>query len=205
LAYPACFESSQKKIERSKVPFSYSSQLSTIVGYADQFKPASVLDVGAGMGVYGFLLRNFLENVNLFEVQGDKGWQRPREQWKVRIDGIEGFEGYRTPVHDYAYNRLIVGDALEVLTTLPSKSYELVMAIDILEHFDKPLANDFIDECCRVCSGALLVSTPKVFMHQEVAANPYENHRSHWSRDELSSMGFTTFLEDPLSWIAVNR
>ena len=74
------------------MPFSQSAQISTIVGCAEALQPQSVLDVGTGMGQYGFLLRNNLEGEHLFEVDGTRGWQRPREQWRVRIDGIEGFE-----------------------------------------------------------------------------------------------------------------
>ena len=43
------------------MPFSYSSQLSTIVGYVEQQNPATILDVGIGMGQYGFLLRTNLK------------------------------------------------------------------------------------------------------------------------------------------------
>lgn len=45
------------------MPFSFSNQLSTIIGYAEQQKPLSILDVGVGMGQYGFLLRTNLERV----------------------------------------------------------------------------------------------------------------------------------------------
>lgn len=82
------------------MPFSYSNQLSTIIGFAEQQNPESILDIGIGMGQYGFLLRTNLENVNLFEIDGSNARQRSRVQWKVRIDGIEGFAGYITPVHE---------------------------------------------------------------------------------------------------------
>ena len=83
------------------MPFSQSSQISTIVGFVESMRPRSVLDVGAGMGQYGFLLRNNLKSLNLFEIEGTRGWQRDRSQWQITIDGIEGFEGYLTPVHAY--------------------------------------------------------------------------------------------------------
>lgn len=187
------------------MPFSYSSQISSIVGFAETLGPAQVLDVGAGMGTYGFLLRNHLENTNLFEIQGDQGWQRPREDWKITIDGIEGFLGYRTPVHDYAYNQLMVGNAMQLLPQIGAHSYDLVIAIDILEHFDREDAFQFIQECQRVSRKALLISTPKEFIHQEIPANPLENHRSHWSAEDLKQLGFSEFIENPLSWIAIHR
>ena len=118
------------------MPFSHSAQISTIVGFAELLQPASVLDVGAGMGQYGVLLRNHLEHEHLFEVTGSEGRQRPRDEWRVRIDGIEGFAGYLTPVHAWAYQEMRIGNALDLLPAIPAGQYDLVIAIDILEHFE---------------------------------------------------------------------
>jgi hypothetical protein len=187
------------------MPFSVSSQLSTIVGLAEQLKPRTVLDVGTGMGQYGFLLRTNLEGLNLFHVNGDQGRQRSRDEWAVTIDGIEGFEGYLTPVHRYAYTRMMIGNALDVLPTLEARRYELVLAVDILEHFSRADAASFITQCQRVCAGTLVVATPKEFLPQDVPANPLENHRSHWSEDDLRQFGFLDFASDDSSVIAVFR
>jgi len=118
------------------MPFSQSSQISTIISFIEQLAPSSILDVGTGMGQYGFLMRNHLEHINLFEINGNVGKQRLKEQWRVKIDGIEGFAGYITPVHDYCYNQIMIGNALDILPTLNSQSYDLIIAIDILEHFE---------------------------------------------------------------------
>jgi len=186
------------------MPFSFSSQLSAIVGFAERLQPQAVLDVGVGMGQYGFLLRMNLEHVNLFKIEGATASQRPRSEWQKRIDGIEGYPGYFTPVHHYAYDRLLVGDALEQLATLPAASYDLVLAIDILEHFEKSVGGDFLRACQRVSRGAVLVSTPKDFLEQHVEANPLEDHRSHWQQEDLRESGFSHFLTDPFSWIGIS-
>lgn len=185
------------------MPFSQSAQLSAIVGFAEALRPQSVLDVGVGMGQYGFLLRNFLESEHLFEVDGKSARQRPREQWRVRIDGIEGYAGYLTPVHAWAYQDVRIGDALALLPTIADASYELVIAIDILEHFDTRDGLRLLAECRRVARRAALVSTPKVFHAQQVEANPLEDHRSLWTAAQLAAAGFTHVLADDVSWIAV--
>ncbi len=185
------------------MPFSYSSQLSAIVGFAEQQKPQAILDVGIGMGQYGFLLRTNLENINLFEIDGVHARQRDKSEWNIRIDGIEGYPGYINTVHQYAYTSLLIGDAMKILPTLQAGTYDLVLAIDILEHFDKEQGGLFLKECQRVCKGHVLVSTPKEFIEQEVVANPLENHRSHWTEKDLKMCGFESFLSNPLSWIAI--
>ncbi|HMV11524.1 MAG TPA: class I SAM-dependent methyltransferase [Nitrosomonas sp.] len=185
------------------MPFSFSNQLSAIIGYAEQQKPLSILDIGVGMGQYGFLLRTNLENINLFEINGANARLRDKNQWRIKIDGIEGYAGYLTPVHNYAYNRILIGDALELLPTLASNSYDLVLAIDILEHFYKEQGVHFLKECRRIAKGSSLISTPKEFMEQDVPANPFENHRSVWNDEDLKRCGFDTFLPNPFSWIAL--
>lgn len=185
------------------MPFSQSAQISTIVGCAEALQPQSVLDVGTGMGQYGFLLRNNLEGEHLFEVDGTRGWQRPREQWRVRIDGIEGFAGYLTPVHAWAYQEVRIGDALELLPQVADASYDLVLAIDILEHFETADGLRLLAECRRVARRLALISTPKTFHAQLVPANPFENHRSVWSAEQLADAGYRKLLPDGESWIAL--
>ncbi len=185
------------------MPFSQSSQLSAIVGYAEHLKPGSVLDVGVGMGQYGFLLRTNLENIALFDIQGNQASLRPRERWTVRIDGIEGYAGYLTPVHDYAYNRLMIGNAMALLPGIADASYDMVMAIDILEHLSVDEGRLFMAHCRRIARRAALISTPKTFIEQEVEANPLENHRSLWSQADLVGAGFARLLDNPESWVAV--
>lgn len=185
------------------MPFSHSGQLSAIVGFAEALAPVSILDVGTGMGQYGFLLRTNLENEHLFEVDGARARQRPREQWRVRIDGIEGYATYLTPVHDYVYDRMMIGDAMDILPTLPEAAYDLVMAIDILEHLTVEQGREFLAQLRRVAGRAALVSTPKQFCAQDIEANPFENHRSVWSEQDLHQAGYSTVIDNADSWIAV--
>jgi ubiquinone/menaquinone biosynthesis C-methylase UbiE len=185
------------------MPFSQSSQISTILQYIEQLNPTSLLDVGTGMGQYGFLARTNLENLHLFEIEGDKGWQRSKQHWRVQIDGIEACEVYLTPVHDYVYNQIFMGNALDILPTLPAQSYDLVLAIDILEHFTQSDAELFLQELRRVARKSVILSTPKHFIPQEVAANPYENHRSLWTEEELIQRHYRRILFNEISWIAI--
>jgi SAM-dependent methyltransferase len=187
------------------MPFSQSSQISAIVEFAEDLKPVSVLDLGTGMGQYGFLLRNNLENLNLFEITDNVGKQRNREDWRIKIDGVEGFAGYLTPVHDYAYNNIVIGDVLSVLPTIADKSYDLILGIDVLEHFTNEDGLIFLEHCKRIAKRAALVSTPKHFHAQDIPANPYENHRSLWSEGQLMSLGFKEVLSNEHSWVTVYR
>lgn len=183
------------------MPFSQSSQISSIIQYIEHVNPVSLLDVGTGMGQYGFLSRTNLENINLFEIINGKGKQRQKTNWERRIDGIEGFDIYLTPVHEYCYNDIMIGDALDILPTLNDNSYEMIIAIDILEHFTKTDGMFFLSEIKRITSKSVLVSTPKNFIEQDIEANPYENHRSLWEKEDLFNNGLPNVIENEQSWI----
>lgn len=182
------------------MPFSQSSQISPILSFVEKEQPLSVLDVGTGFGQYGFLARTNLEHMNLFEVDGPNSRRREKSEWKIVIDGIEAFPKYITPVHDYAYDAIFKGDALDVLPNMTRK-YDMVLAIDILEHFDKEQGLKFLSYLSQVSSRSVLISTPKDFIEQESEANPFENHRSFWTFEELSSLGYTQLAENDESWI----
>ena len=183
------------------MPFSQISQISPILQYIDKLFPQSLLDVGMGMGQYGFLARINLEGTNLFHIQEQR--QTRKDEWRIQIDGIEGCEGYMTPVHHYAYHHVMIGDALKILPTLSDKSYELVLAIDILEHFSYSDGLIFLSHLKRIAQKSALVSTPKEFIPQDVPANPYENHRSLWTWQSLVDNGFKKSLDNDASWIAL--
>ena len=74
------------------MPTSHFYQLNEIVELVTLTNPKSVLDIGIGFGKYGFLLREYLEL---------RDGRNKYNDWKRRIDGIEVFEEYLTPVHHF--------------------------------------------------------------------------------------------------------
>jgi len=184
------------------LPFSESELLSPVVGLIEKIKPTSVLDVGVGFGVYGHLCRTNLEHVNLFEWCDESARKREKEEWQVRIVGVEAFPDYITPVHDYAYNDILIGDARDVLPEI-EEQFELVLAVEILEHLEKADGERFLEQIRRISSKDAIVTTPKEFIPQDYPANPYENHRSLWSKEDLHGAGFKTVWDAGTSWIAI--
>ena len=70
------------------MPLSDVWHIPAVMHFVRAAAPTRVLDVGIGMGNFGLLVRQY----------GDIGNERlSREQWKLRIDGIELFEPYRNP------------------------------------------------------------------------------------------------------------
>src|SRR6266496_4491275 len=89
-------------------------------------RPSKVLDVGIGYGKFGFLSREYLTF-----------WNSPDEARTVQVDGVEAFAGYVGALQEHIYDHVFLGDARDVLPTLGDDSYDLVLMIDVIEHFDK--------------------------------------------------------------------
>ncbi|MGE5238952.1 MAG: GNAT family N-acetyltransferase [Chloroflexota bacterium] len=176
------------------VPISHHLQISPVLDRILRLQPARILDVGCGLGIYGALSRVYLEGLNLYDRER-LTWNR-KENWKFTIDCVEGFDRYITDLHRAVYNDVMIGEAPEVLSNLGDGAYDLVLAIDIIEHLEKQIGMNFIDQLKRV-GKAVMVTTPSEFLEQVVPENPLEDHRSLWSRGELESLGFAVHGEGP--------
>jgi hypothetical protein len=158
------------------MPSSHAAQINEIVDLILLTNPASVLDIGVGLGKYGLLAREYLElwgQPLAGEWKGKPGWQR-------RIDGIEAYERYLNPVHHYIYNQIHIGNAIDVLPRLKER-YDLVLLIDVLEHFEREDGLRLLTLCKQRASN-LIVSTPRDIGHQEGSwGNPFETHRFQWT------------------------
>jgi len=183
------------------MPFSNSEQISPILSEIKHFQPKTILDVGCGLGVYGFLCRIYLDlydDVNFFE----KLKNRKNKQWDITIDAIEGFEEYLPFIPRWAYDNVLVGNVLNILTTIEDKKYDLILALAIIEHLTKEEGKVFIKEMRRV-SKQIILSVPKEWKEQVVPDNPFETHKSHWTDSELRESGFNKFLPHWGAWIAI--
>jgi len=174
------------------MPTSHPLQLDAVVGLVVTAKARSVLDVGTGFGKYGILAREYLDPAN-FAQQEARG---------VRIDGIEVFEPYVTPVHRFVYDHLYIGDAVPILRTLDS-TYDLVLLVDVIEHLERAEGIELLRACARVGRN-VLVSTPKDIGKQGAEfGNPAEVHRTQWGRGDFRAIGSCFFVSNPLSIICV--
>ena len=154
--------------------------------------PKSVLDVGVGFGKYGVLCREYLDL-----------WDGREEysQFLRRIDGIEAFADYITPLHQYVYDNIYTQDISLVVDNL-DYCYDLVLLIDVLEHLNKT-DGELLLKKMLVKNKGLLISTPKKVGSQKSAFhNIYETHRSQWTKEDILGLGQTYFLSDGKNFIA---
>ena len=154
-------------------------------------KPASILDIGVGFGKYGVLCREYLE---LWDGRGNYS------ELHTSIDGVEALKYYITPLHKFFYNRLYDEDAINIIDKIDF-AYDLVLLIDVLEHFNKEQGNSLLSKVIRNNKGAIISTPKKVSNQKEAFNNKYEIHKSQWTKDELSAHGESFFLSDTVSHI----
>ncbi|MDA8138508.1 MAG: class I SAM-dependent methyltransferase [Desulfobacteraceae bacterium] len=160
------------------MPTSPFAHIQTFVNYLIETRPASVLDIGLGNGKLGFIARDLLDVM--------LGERYRREQWQVRIDGIEIFADYIQNHQRDIYDHIYIGDAYDIIETLGS--YEMILIGDVLEHFEKDKAWQFLDRCAQHTTAHLIINIPlgPEWKQPEIYGNPHECHRSVWTWPELA-------------------
>ncbi len=147
-----------------------------------EFRPASVLDLGAGSGFFGAVVRQWL----------DYGVQ----PWNTKLIGVEAHAGYTNPLWDL-YQFMMVG-SIEQFLASNQDLFECIMLGDVIEHFDKPVGLAVLESCTKILQprGRMYVATPSVFVPQEaVHGNELERHRSLWTAEDLQQLGFEILLD----------
>jgi len=170
------------------MPSSQYYHISKIMEMIISLKPNSVLDIGSGYGKFGVLCREYLEL-----------WDgRQKYEFKKRIDCVEVFEEYITPLHKYIYSNIYNANILDLVTKLDHQ-YDLVLLIDVLEHFEKEEGSNLLNRLINNNKG-ILISTPRNPSPQKDAfGNTYETHRSRWTGNDLRGMGECHFIDDSVS------
>jgi SAM-dependent methyltransferase len=70
-------------------------------------------------------------------------------------------------------------------------AFDVVVSLDVIEHFDKPEAVALLEELERVASQTVVVATPRGFVPQPpTAQEPWQEHRCGFSVDELEALGY---------------
>lgn len=176
------------------MPTGYPDSLTPVARLVEWLQPARVLDVGVGGGRMGFLAREY----------GHHPWHPRAHGDGVEVHGIEGHEPYIGPVQRAVYDRLEIGDALDVLAILRAdgQRYELVIASDILEHFDEEGARLLLERCLAV-GELLLIVTPSEWFAQTSEENDLETHRSFWDEAALRAAGAKAILHRGESIVAL--
>ncbi len=73
----------------------------------------------------------------------------------------------------------------------PPQSFDCALLIDVIEHFTKKDFLDFLPKLEKIAKKIIII-TPNGFIKQETYDNnPYQIHRSGWTKQDLTELGFS--------------
>lgn len=154
------------------MPFSRPIKIPTIINELTKIKFNSVLDIGCGYGLWGAMIRNYFEVANRHFAK----WQ-----WKIHIEGVEVEPRYNNPLW-WCYDYVHVYDFRKFET---KKKFDLVLLLDILEHFDKDEGKQMLLKAEKLGKN-IIISTPAKFIQNTGWEDyPSEEHKSLWSPDDF--------------------
>ena len=117
---------------------------------------------------------------------------------------VDCFEPYRATLKASERGRqdgTRIGAIPEVMDSIASKSWDLVMLLDVIEHLDKPDAVLALTLARNIARCRVVIFTPDGPVAQGGlddghGHNAAQAHRCSFTRDELDAMGFETQLHE---------
>jgi hypothetical protein len=107
--------------------------------------------------------------------------------------GVDGDEGTVARCRELGpYHEYHCLDGREVVSHFGPRSFDVVVALDVVEHFEKDDGWRFLDAIEAVARRRVVVFTPNGFLPQgEKDHNPLQIHRSGWTTGEFRARGYT--------------
>ena len=167
------------------MPIGAQVALTPVVNLFTLIQPKRVLDVGIGTGTFGLLFREYSD------IMAERYL---KEEWQIRIDGVEIWDKYLTDSHRHWYNNIYI---TSILDFRPEIFYDMVYLGDVIEHLNKEDALLLIDKM-KTWAEHIIITTPAEWYNppHDPLGNPSEHHLSFWTPEDLP--GFEIIATSPL-------
>lgn len=142
-----------------------------------------ITDLGCGKGINGFIIRlsRYLQG--------------------AKIIGVEKNEDYINFCNKHNIYDEIINKPLPNLL-FKTKSVELVLCTEVIEHLSRKEGLKLLDEIDRVCKGRVIITTPNMFF-PTMPGDADDKHLSLWTIADFKSRGYKVYgigLKMPLLW-----
>lgn len=110
----------------------------------------------------------------------------------------EGIDIYEPSIKESKRRKIhakyIVGDILDIDEYYKEKSFEAVIALDVVEHLEKKDARMLLKKMEKIAEKRIIILTPNGFIQQgDHKDNPYQKHKSGWSRRDFEKEGYVVY------------
>lgn len=112
----------------------------------------------------------------------------------VRV-GVDIYDEYFKHIEAEVPYAVVKHDVRNLSDIFMPKSFDLVIALDIVEHLEKEEALEMIRQCEEIAKIAVIIETPEGYIPQDIdilghGGHKYQTHRSGWEVDEFKKMGY---------------
>lgn len=92
------------------------------------------------------------------------------------------------------HDNYTVGNIGSLRSHFRRKSFDAVIALDVIEHFPKEDSYKLIEEMEKIAKKKVILLTPNGFYSQDgYDSNPYQIHKSGWSSKDLQRLGYKVY------------
>lgn len=79
------------------------------------------------------------------------------------------------------------------------KSFDIVIALDVVEHLEKEESLDLLRQCEKIARKAVIIETPRGYVPQNMdiqghGADEWQTHRCGWEVEEFQNLGYKTVV-----------
>jgi 2-polyprenyl-3-methyl-5-hydroxy-6-metoxy-1,4-benzoquinol methylase len=173
------------------MPTSRIDNIQHVIAIIQQLNPTTITEIGCGMGKYGLLIREYLD-VNVHA-------QLQRTKQQTKITAIEAQEPYINQYHYNIYDEVIIDDVRNVIDTITNQ--DIIMMVDVVEHFDKPEAYNIINKLKKQNKHILIVVPDHHIPQGTVYGNVHETHKAVWDDKDIEILDPKQTWNINQSWI----
>lgn len=113
-----------------------------------------------------------------------------KESYASYLVGIDIWKPYLAELKaQRIYDDLVLADAVNL--PFNERSFDVVIACEIIEHLPKERGSTMLINCERVARGKVVISTPNYRYRQyALRGNPFEEHISFWNDSDIKEAGY---------------
>lgn len=116
---------------------------------------------------------------------------------QIRV-GVDIYPEYFKHIEAEVPYVVVKHDVRDLLLIFEPKSFDLVIACDIIEHLEKEEALKMIAACEKIARKAVILETPEGFIPQNLdilghGGHEFQTHKCGWEVSELEELNYQVF------------
>jgi SAM-dependent methyltransferase len=126
----------------------------------------------------------------------DVGCGRSSPLAAIRFGGLAvGVDISRADLHEarrrHTHGQLVRGDVAQIASFVRARSFDAVVALDVIEHLERDAALGLVRDLERIARRRVVIFTPNGFVPQPATAeNPHQAHLSGFTTSDLARRGY---------------